>query len=73
MKTTPKPLAMTRRAKTPHSVDPEHAELTWSQLFDEAHWHYFNGYKEAAVRMMDAIARYAGTITLRRAAADWPS
>lgn len=77
MKTTIKMPAHTRRfTQTPRRIDSDYMDCTWSQVFDAA-WELYDeeGYRAAIPatvrRMMGHVARYAPTMTLRRAAKGW--
>ena len=78
MKTTIKmPTHPVRFTKTPRAVSADYMDCTWPEVFDAA-WE-INAAKDPNThgvpfwtsRMMSHVARYASTMTLRRAAKGW--
>lgn len=65
-----------RFTKSPRRIDSDYMDCTWSQVFDTA-WELYDeeGYRAAIPatvrRMMSHVARYAPSMTLRRAAKGW--
>lgn len=72
---------LTRRAKTPRDVDLDYMDCTWGEVFDFAAdcmvpdfekatgtWFLDPARRAAGLQGMSRVARYANTVTLRRAA-----
>lgn len=66
-----------RFTKTPRAVDADYMDCSWSELFDAASFEANDDSRPCfatraqAVQCLDRIARYAPTMTLRRAAKGW--
>ncbi len=78
MKTTAKACNLRLRfTRTPRQVDADYMDCSWGELFETASDEINDDFRPCfatraqALQCMDRVARYAPSMTLRRAAKGW--